>query len=495
MEVEAMAEAVPGIDRMAEVEDFVLPKPTRVTRAAGTGEDPGALVARLRETFHSGRTRPEEWRRGQLEALKRMLIECEDGILDALDQDLGKPRTEGWLSDIVSVVRDIDHTLRHLPAWMRPDRASVPMVLRPATARVIKEPVGVALVISPWNYPMHLLLCPMAAAISAGNCVVGKPSEIAPATSHLVARLVPQFLDPDAVAIVEGGVEETTTLLEERFDHILYTGNGRVGRIVMEAAAKHLTPVTLELGGKSPAIVDRDADIKVAAKRIAFGKWINAGQTCIAPDYVLVHRDVERELVEELRHAIRGFFGDEPRSSPDYARIVNDAHFRRLAELLEGGGFREVVSGGQVDRATRYISPTVVRGVEPDSPVMLDEIFGPILPVLAVGSVDDAIRFVNERPKPLALYVFSRSRDTARRVLGRTSSGGACVNTTLVQFAVPGLHFGGVGDSGSGAYHGRAGFDTFTHSKAVLSKPTKPDPPVAYPPWTRLRQKLLRRIL
>jgi len=495
MEVETMAEAIPGVDRMAEAEDFVLPKPRAVEHAAGAPEDPGALVERLRETFHSGRTHPEAWRRGQLEALKRMLTECEDEILDALARDLGKPATEGWLSDIVSVVRDIDHTLRNLSAWMRPVRAPVPVVLRPASARVVPEPLGVALVISPWNYPVHLLLCPMAAAISAGNCVVGKPSEIAPATSRLMARLVPQFLDPDTVAVVEGAVDETTALLEQRFDHILYTGNGRVGRIVMEAAAKHLTPVTLELGGKSPAIVDRDADIKVAARRIAFGKWINAGQTCIAPDYVLVHRDVERQLVEELRHAIRGFFGDDPRSSPDYGRIVNDSHFRRLAELLDGGGFREVVAGGQVDPAARYIAPTVLRGVDPDAPVMLDEIFGPILPVLTVGSVDDAIRFVNERPKPLALYVFARSRDTVRRVLGGTSSGGACVNTTVMQFAVPGLHFGGVGQSGTGSYHGRTGFDTFTHRKAVLSKPTKPDPPVAYPPWSRLRQKILRRIL
>jgi len=495
MEVETMAEAIPGVDRMAEAEDFVLPKPRAVEHAAGAPEDPGALVERLRETFHSGRTHPEAWRRGQLEALKRMLTECEDEILDALARDLGKPATEGWLSDIVSVVRDIDHTLRNLSAWMRPVRAPVPVVLRPASARVVPEPLGVALVISPWNYPVHLLLCPMAAAISAGNCVVGKPSEIAPATSRLMARLVPQFLDPDTVAVVEGAVDETTALLEQRFDHILYTGNGRVGRIVMEAAAKHLTPVTLELGGKSPAIVDRDADIKVAARRIAFGKWINAGQTCIAPDYVLVHRDVERQLVEALRSSIRSFFGDDPKASPDYARIVNDQHFERLAGLLEQGGFQEVVAGGEVDPAQRYIAPTVLRGVDAGSPLMQEEIFGPILPVVAVDAIDAAVRFVNDRPKPLSLYVFARSRAAQQRVVGRTSAGGVCVNTTVVHFAVPSLPFGGVGDSGFGAYHGREGFETFSNRKPVLTKPVKPDAPVQYPPWTGFKKRLLRRIL
>jgi aldehyde dehydrogenase (NAD+) len=424
-----------------------------------------------------------------------MLVEHEREFLEALATDLGKPSVEGWLTDVVLTIRDVDYTLKHLPDWMRPERVSVPVVQRPASARVVREPLGVVLVIAPWNYPIQLLLEPMIAALAAGNAVVGKPSEVSAASSEVLARLIPQYVDPDAVAIVEGGVYETTELLEQRFDHLLYTGNGRVGRIVATAAAKHLTPVTLELGGKSPAIVHSDADIAVAARRIAFGKWLNAGQTCIAPDYVLVHRDVERALVEALRNQIRTFFGDDPKASTDYARIVSDSHFERLAGLLDQGGFTEVVAGGDVDPAGRYIAPTVLRGVDPSSAVMQDEIFGPILPVIAVDDLDSAIRFVNERPKPLSLYVFAKSRAAQQRVLERTSSGGACVNATVVHFAVPGLPFGGVGESGYGAYHGREGFETFSNRKPILSKPVKPDPPVQYPPWSSLKSKVLRKIL
>ncbi|HXJ63954.1 MAG TPA: aldehyde dehydrogenase family protein [Actinomycetota bacterium] len=482
--------AIPGIDRAEAAADA-----EAAFRPQVVGNEAAGTVDRLRATYESGRTRPEAWRRVQLQAIKRMLVEHEDEFLEALAHDLGKPSVEGWLTDVVLTIRDVDYTLKHMGDWMRPERVSVPVVQQPASARVVREPLGVVLVIAPWNYPIQLLLEPMIAALAAGNAVVGKPSEISEATSEVLGRLVPQYLDPDAVAIVEGGVDETTALLEQRFDHILYTGNGRVGRIVARAAAEHLTPVTLELGGKSPAIVHADADIEVAARRIAFGKWINAGQTCIAPDYVLVHRDVERALVEGLRGQIARFFGDDPRTSPDYARIVNQSHFERLASLLDQGGFTEVVAGGGVDPNDRYIAPTVLRGVDPSAAVMQDEIFGPILPVIAVDSLDAAIRFVNERPKPLSLYVFAKSRQAQQAVLQRTSSGGACVNATVVHFAVPGLPFGGVGDSGYGAYHGREGFETFSNRKPVMSKPVKPDPPVQYPPWTGLKRKVLRKIL
>src|SRR4051794_27402836 len=339
-----MAEGAPGIDRARGPDGGTGPPVALAAQPASP--DAGSVVGRLRATFDSGRTRPVAWRRAQLEAVKRMLVEHEREFLDALAADLGKPAIEGWLTDLVLTTRDVEHTLRHMASWMRPERVPVPWVQQPASARVIREPLGVVLVIAPWNYPVQLLLEPMIAALAAGNAVVGKPSEISAASSAVLARLVPQYLDPDAVAVVEGGAEETTALLEQRFDHILYTGNARVGRIVAAAAAKHLTPTTLELGGKSPAIVHRDADLAVAARRIAFGKWINAGQTCIAPDYVLVHRDVERAFVEGLRATIRTFFGDDPKSSPDYARIVNDSHFRRLAGLLDQGGFKEVVAGG-----------------------------------------------------------------------------------------------------------------------------------------------------
>jgi aldehyde dehydrogenase (NAD+) len=312
----------------------------------------------------------------------------------------------------------------------------------------------------------------------------------------VVAKLIPNHLDADAVAILEGGIEEATALLKERFDHIFYTGSTRVGHVVMEAAARHLTPVTLELGGKSPAIVDKDVNLDIAVRRLAYGKFINAGQTCVAPDYVLVHADVERPLLDRLSGMLEEFYGTDPKASPDYGRIVNDQHFERLKSLLEGGGYAETVTGGaaSADPAERYLPPTIIRGVSPEAPVMQEEIFGPILPVISVPSIDSAISFVNQRPKPLSLSVFTSKDHVADRVLARTSSGSACVNTCVVQLAVPGLPFGGVGESGMGAYHGRRGFETFSHRKAVMVKPTLPEPPLQYPPYTKLRQRLLRKI-
>ena len=437
-------------------------------------------VARLRDTFDSGHTRPAGWRKAQLRRLKQLLSEGEDEIATAMRDDLGKAPAEGWMTEVRLVQRELTHMIGHLDDWIRPHHVHVPVVLQPARAKILPEPLGVALVIAPWNYPIQLLLLPIASAIAAGNSVVGKPSELAPATSAVVARLIPGYLDPDAVAIVEGGVAEATALLEERF----------------EAAARHLTPVTLELGGKSPAIVDRDVNLDIAVRRLAYGKFINAGQTCVAPDYVLVHADVERPLLDRLSGTLEEFYGKDPKASPDYGRIVNDRHFRRLKDLLDGGGYAECVTGGSAtaDAAERYLPPTIVRGVSPDAPVMQEEIFGPILPVISVPSIDSAISFVNQRPKPLSLYVFTSRGEVAEEVLARTSSGSACVNTCIVQLAVPGLPFGGVGQSGMGAYHGRRGFETFSHSKAVMVKPTLPEPPLQYPPYTRARQRLLRKI-
>jgi len=424
-----------------------------------------------------------------------MLRERETDFLETMRQDLGRAPAESWATDVWFVSNQVEYILQHLDQWMKAERSAVPWVLRPAAARVEHVPLGVALVIAPWNYPLQLTLLPMAFAIAAGNCVVGKPSEVAPQASRAMARWVPRYLDQRGVAIVEGGVEETRELLSERFDHIVYTGNAEVGRIVMEAAARHLTPVTLELGGKSPAIVDREADVGSAARRIAFGKFITAGQTCVAPDYALVHRAVEDRFVDDLVRAVHAFYGADPRRSPDYARIVNDRHLGRLKGLLDAGGYGRVALGGEVDEPARYIPPTILRDVSPRAPVMTEEIFGPILPVLAVADMDEAIRFVNERPNPLALYVFSRSDPTIERILTNTNSGGACVNTAVIHLAVPSLPFGGVGPSGMGAYHGRHGFDTFSHRRAVLSKPPRPDPPLAYPPYTRLKNRLLRWIL
>jgi len=462
------------------------------TVPATPGLDATALVGRLRTEFESGRTRPYEWRRGQLQAMRRMLTEREPELFDALAADMGKPGTEAYAADVGFVVAELDYTLKRLRRWMRPKRVHAPLVTKPASARIMREPLGVVLVIAPWNYPVHLLLAPMVGALAAGNCVVAKPSEITANTSALLARLIPEYLDSECVAVVEGAVAETQALLAEPFDHIFYTGNGTVGRVVMAAAAKHLTPVTLELGGKSPVIVDETANLEVAARRVAWGKFLNAGQTCIAPDYVLVAKPVADRFVEHVRRAIFDFYGHDPKDSPDYARIVDDRHWKRLVGLLKSG---TAAIGGQSDEATRYLAPTVLRDVAPDSPAMQDEIFGPVLPVLTVDSVDEAISFVNKRDKPLALYMFSGSSDAQRRVLDQTSSGGACVNATMFHVAVPSLPFGGVGPSGQGAYHGRSTFETFSHAKSVLRKSARPDPALAYPPYTERKDKLLRRFL
>jgi aldehyde dehydrogenase (NAD+) len=454
--------------------------------------DATALVARLRATFESGRTRPIAWRREQLQAMRKMLTEREPELLEALAADLGKPRLEAWATDIGFVISEIDHALKHLRRWTRPTRVRTPLVTKPARARLVPEPLGVVLVIAPWNYPVQLALAPMVGAIAAGNTVVLKPSEIAPHTSGALAHFLPEYLDPEAVAVVEGAIAETKALLAERFDHIFYTGNGRVGRVVMEAASHHLTPVTLELGGKCPAIVDGSANLEVAARRIAWGKFLNAGQTCIAPDYVLVAREKEDQLVELIRRAIFDFYGNDPKASPDYARIVSDNQFKRLSGLLGSG---TVAVGGEQDKGTRYIAPTVLRDVAPDAPAMQEEIFGPVLPVIPVDNADEAIAFVNAKDKPLALYVFAGDNAVANRVVESTSSGGACVNATLYHVTVPGLPFGGVGESGLGAYHGKASFDVFSHAKPVLKKSTRPDPDLAYPPYTDKKERLMRRFL
>ncbi|HET9731392.1 MAG TPA: aldehyde dehydrogenase family protein [Acidimicrobiales bacterium] len=453
---------------------------------------PSQVVGRLRSSYDAGVTRSMEWRRAQLRAFLRLLDEGERELVRALGQDMGKPPIEAWTTEIGFVASEIAVMLRNLDRWARPERVRLPLVQRPGRAQIVREPLGVTLVIAPWNYPVHLLLLPMASAVAAGNAVIGKPSEITPATSAALSALAVRFLDPDAVAVVEGGVEETQELLGERFDHIFYTGNGRVATKIMEAAAQHLTPVTLELGGKSPAIVTADADVEVAARRIAWGKFLNAGQTCVAPDYVLVTPETRAPLLTALQHAVRGFFGTDPKASRDYARIVNAHHTRRLAALLDASR-DQVVFGGQVDEDARYIAPTVLDDVPADAPMMREEIFGPLLPVLEVASVEAAIEFVNARPKPLALYVFCGDSAAADHVIGATSSGGVCVNHTMMQLGVPDLPFGGVGMSGMGSYHGRHGFDTFSHRRSVLVKTRWPDPPVAYPPYTQLKSWILRR--
>ncbi|MGI5484655.1 aldehyde dehydrogenase family protein [Streptomyces lavendofoliae] len=432
-------------------------------------EQPAATVARLRKTFRTGRTKPVEWRTAQLRRLRDLLTENGPELAAALHADLGKSSTEAHRTEIDFTVREIDHTLAHLDDWLRPEPAPVPAHLgADADAWTQYDPLGVVLVIAPWNYPAQLLLTPMIGALAAGNAVVAKPSELAPATSAVLARLLTAYLDTEAVAVVEGGVPETTALLAERFDHIFYTGNGTVGRIVMRAAAEHLTPVTLELGGKSPAFVDRGTDLDVVADRLVRGKFLNAGQTCVAPDYVLTDPATAAALEPALSRAVEALFGTDPAASPEYGRIVNERHFDRLAGLLGSG---RVVVGGASDRTAKYIAPTVLADVVPEAPVMREEIFGPILPIVTVPGLDEAIDFVNDRDKPLALYVFAESDVTRSRFAAETSSGALGHGLPLAHLTVSDLPFGGVGESGTGSYHGRYSIDTFSHRKAVLEKP------------------------
>ncbi|MEY2571205.1 MAG: aldehyde dehydrogenase [Acidimicrobiaceae bacterium] len=457
------------------------------TDAAGT-------LAWLRGTFATGKTRPVAWRKAQLAGLRRLLEENEDEMVEALRVDLGRPELEAFVADIGHAKGEIRYLHDHVERWMRPTKVRVPMLAAPAKAKIQPEPLGVALVIAPWNYPIQLLLEPMAAALAAGNCVVGKPSELAPACSALLARLVPRYVDTDAVAIIEGGVDDTTALLEQQWDHIFFTGSTAVGRVVAAAAAKHLTPTTLELGGKSPCYVAADANLEVAARRIAWGKLLNAGQTCIAPDYVLVDHAIRDQLVDHLVAQIGEFYGSDVQKSASYGRIVNQRHVERLTRLLADGA-GTVVTGGEIDAANRFIAPTITVDPDPDGALMSEEIFGPILPIITVGSAREAASFVNARPKPLAMYVFSSSDEPIDTMVRTTSSGGVCVNQTLMHILPATLPFGGVGDSGMGSYHGKAGFDVFSHHKSVLTKPIRPDLKLLYPPYKGFAGKLVRRIM
>lgn len=458
---------------------------------------PGAipeLVTELRAGFRSGLTRPLAWRREQLAGIRRMLTDAEQTLEQALERDLGKSPVESQIAEIGFLVSEIDHTVANLDRWARSRRVGMPLALQPASARIRREPLGTVLVIAPWNYPLMLALSPAIGAIAAGNAVVIKPSELAPAVSHALATLVPLYLDRRAVAVVEGAVPETTELLEQRFDHIFYTGNGRVGRIVAAAAVQHLTPVTLELGGKSPAYVDASVDLPAAAKRLAWAKFLNCGQTCVAPDYVLGDRATLDRLAPLLAEAVHELYGSAPQLNPDYGRIVTEAHLDRLIGYLGDG---EIVVGGEVDRAERFLAPTVLTGVARDSGIMAEEIFGPILPLVEVANLDDAIEFVAGRDKPLSLYVFSDDRDTRTRWEAETSSGALTFNAPILHLTVPELPFGGVGESGTGSYHGERSFLTFSHEKAILSKPLTPDTlgPTIMPPFTERKEGIVRRLL
>src|SRR5882672_1141342 len=441
-----------------------------------------ALVSRHRHYVRTGATRSVEWREGQLNALCAMMTDRAEDFYASLWTDLRRNRTDADLSDVKYMITEADHALAHLRDWMKPAPVSTPPMLAPSDAQVRFDPLGVGLIIGTWNYPVMLTLSPLIAAISGGNAAVIKPSEVGPATADVIARFLPEYLDRDAFSVVLGGVSETTALLQQQWDHIFFTGGTTVAKVVMTAAAGQLTPVVLELGGKSPTIVHSSADLRVAARRITQGRWNNAGQTCTAPDYVLVFRDVAGPFLEHLKETILQFYGGNSQESPDYGRIINARHFDRLSALLASG---KVYHGGQHDRTDRFIAPTVLVNVSPDSPVMQEEIFGPILPVLEVDSVLQVIDFVNARPSPLGLYLFAQDQRVTEQILAATTSGDAVVNDCTIHPLIPDLPFGGVGNSGMGKYHGEWGFRAYTNARGVLNHSTKMDPDVRYPPYSK----------
>lgn len=445
--------------------------------------DYSALVAGQRGYFKAGNTRPAAWRIEQLNAIKTMVDESREEMYEALWHDLRRNRVDADLMDVDYNIREAEYALKHLHDWMKPVREPTPLLMEPGHVRVRRDPFGVTLIIGAWNEPYMLTLAPLIAAIAAGNTAVIKPSEIAEATAAQHAEMIPKYLDPEAVAVVEGGIPETTALLEQKWDLIFFTGSPPVGKIIHQAAAKNLTPAVLELGGKNPTIVHSSAHVKSAARRIAFSRFINSGHICTAPDHVLVWPEVKDELLSELKQAITEFYGENPKESPDYGRVVNRRNFDRLASFLEDGN-GTIAAGGESDPDELYIAPTVLVDVPVDSPIMQEEVFGPILPVLEIDSVDAVIDWVNERPRPLGLYVFAEDEDVAERILDATNSGDACVNDCSIHPLVPELPFGGVGNSGMGKYHGRWGFEAFTNARGVLYHSARIDPGVKYPPYT-----------
>ncbi|KAM4845456.1 aldehyde dehydrogenase family 3 member B2-like [Thomomys bottae] len=447
-------------------------------------------LRRLREAFHAGRTRPAEFRAAQLRGLGRFLQDHKQQLQEALAQDLHKSAFESDISEIIQCQNEVDLALKNLPAWMKDEPASTNLLTKLGSAFIRKEPFGVALIIAPWNYPVNLTLMPLVGALAAGNCVVLKPSEMSKGTEKVLSELLPQYLDQSCFAMVLGGPQETGQLLEHKFDYIFFTGSPRVGKIVMAAAAKHLTPITLELGGKNPCYVDDDCDPQTVANRVAWFRYFNTGQTCVAPDYVLCSPEMQGRLLPALQSSITRFYGDDPKTSPNLGRIINHKHFQRLQELLRCG---RVAIGGQSDESQLYIAPTVLVDVQETEPVMQEEIFGPILPLVTVRGLDEAIDFINQREKPLALYAFSNSNQVVNQVLDRTSSGSFGGNEGFIYLTLPSLPLGGVGSSGMGRYHGKFSFDTFSHQRACLLSYSGLEKfnEIRYPPYSPWNQQLI----
>nr|XP_020862678.1 aldehyde dehydrogenase, dimeric NADP-preferring-like [Phascolarctos cinereus] len=440
-------------------------------------------VQRARAAFNSGKTRPLKFRIQQLENLQRMMKEREEEITEALYADLHKSKWCALYEECTYAFEEVKYALANLPQWILDEPVEKNDNTKDGQAYIHSEPLGVVLIIGSWDYPFILSIQPLVGAIAAGNVVVLKPSELSEQTAILLATLLPQYLDKDLFPVINGGVPETTELLKEKFDHILFTGSTGVGKIIMTAAAKHLTPVTLELGGKSPCYIDKDCDLDIACRRITWGKFMNCGQICLAPDYILCDPALQGQVVEKIKKTLKEFYGDDAKSSHDYGRMVNSRHFKRVMSLIEG---QKVAYGGNGDEASRYIAPTILTDVDPRSQVMQEEIFGPVLPIICVKSLDEAIQFINERPKPLALYVFSNNDQVIKKMIAETSSGGVTANDVIAHADVHTLPFGGIGDSGMGSYHGKKSFEIFSHRRSCLIKPLKKEDSdkVRFPPFS-----------
>ena len=447
----------------------------------------GEIRAKQESYFRSGATLDVRTRKANLVAFEKAVLKWEKPLCEALWKDLHKSYEESYIAEVSILLGEIRTHIRNIGKWTRPQRRPTPMKLFPSRSKIISEPLGTALIISPWNYPVQLLLTPLVGVISSGCTAVLKPSPYVPEVSDVIEKMIRDTFPEEYVAVVQGDRDVNTALLEQRWDMIFFTGSPSFGRAVMAAAAKNLTPVVLELGGKSPCIIDKDADIEVAAKRVAWGKSLNAGQTCIAPDYLMLHKNIKDKFLSELEKAFRELLGDDPQKSEHFVRIVNDAAFERLEGYLADG---EVVFGGKTDKSERYFSPTVLDHVSPDSPVMQEEIFGPIFPVQTFSSLDEVIRFVSMREKPLALYYFGSQGD---KILKHTTSGGSCINDVIMHIANENVPFGGVGMSGMGSYHHKRTFDVFTHYRSVISTPTWIDLPFRYMPykWFNVVKRLL----
>lgn len=451
------------------------------------------VVLNSKTFFEMEQTKSLNFRVQQLNQLKNSILKYEQAILDALKTDLGKQSFEAYTTEIGFVLSNISHAIKHLRQWTKPKRVRGTLTLFPSKGFIQYEPYGTVLIIGPFNYPFQLVIEPLIGAIAAGNCAIVKPSELTPHVSKVITEMITETFPKEYIYSIEGGVEVNQALLQEPFDYIFFTGSTRVGKLVMEAAAKHLTPVTLELGGKSPVIIDESADLTIAAKRIIWGKTINAGQTCVAPDYIMVHESIKDKLIRELQQAIADFFGSNPEKSNDFGRIVSDKHFERLVEMIKKDK-DQVILGGKSTKETRYIEPTIVEA-NWNSCSMQEEIFGPILPILTYKTLDEAIKSIKKFDKPLALYLFSSNKNVENKVIGSISSGGVCVNDVLTHIVHPDLPFGGVGASGLGSYHGKYSFLTFSHQRSILKKSTRFQLPILFPPYTDKKEHLIRKVL